>query len=178
MKKLFVTFALTVSVISCSGPSKPTHKEVNLQGVHAGLRDDSVFARFIGYHIVTRDGSESFFAYRNQRIESSTWLLPNLNVANERELFFKENPNASLQLDIMKKYGIKAVLTYNYNEKAKRLEYSDSLGYGFSKYELTFLLSDSISLSCINFDFRDYMQLVGSRYNHIERLDSNWLVLK
>ena len=184
MKKQFVTFALAVSMVSCTGPGKQTHTEVDPPGVYAGLSDDHVYEKFIGYHIIRRGASESYFEYRNQRIESSHYFVPNLNAVRgtqdyeENEFFFKENPDARLQLEIMKKYGIRAVFSYNFNEESKRLEISDSLGYGFSKYELAFVLSDSISLSCINFDFREYVQILGSKDYHVERLDSNWVVLK
>ncbi len=184
MKKLLVTFALAVSLVSCAGPGKQTNKDVDLSGVHAALKDDRVYEKFIGYHIIRRDDSEWTFWYRNQRINSSRYFLPNLNAVKgtkdyeDKEHFFRENPGAPLQLEILKKYEIRGVVCYNYNEVSKRLEFSDSLGYRFSKYALEFVLSDSISLSCINFDFREYMHVLGSRDCHIERLDSNWSVLK
>jgi hypothetical protein len=184
MKKHLIALAAIMTILSCSVPEKPTQKEIDLSGIYAGLRKDSVYTKFVGFHIVRRSGSDCFFMYRNLRIDSSCFVVPNLNAIEgtrdykEKELFFKDNPDAHLQLDVMKKYGIRAVLTDNYNEGTKRLESSDSIGYGFAKYELTFALSDSIDLACINFNCSDYMQVVAGKYRHIERLDSNWFVLK
>ena len=117
-------------------------------------------------------------------IDSSDFVVPNFRADegtkdyNEKELFFKQNPDAKLQFDVMKKYGIKAVATHNYNPETKRLEYSDSLGYDFDNYGLSFMLSDSIEITNINFDTTEYFRLIKKHYTVLEKLDTNWFVLK
>jgi hypothetical protein len=92
-------------------------------------------------------------------------------------LFFKKNPEAKFQFDMMLKYGIKAVITENYNVEKIKLEYRESGGFNFNKYELTFFISDSISISHFNFDFESYSKLIKENYRVIEKFDSTWFIL-
>jgi hypothetical protein len=181
MIKYLITLVIITSFFSCDAPKQPTEKENNLISIYNGLKKDSIFTKFIGYHIVRRD-NENYFMYRNLRIDSNEFVVPNLKAPigtkdyKEKELFFKNNPDAKLQFDIMRKYGIKAVSTLNYNGKSKRLEHSYHVGYDFNNYQLIFTISDSIDLTNINFDLNEYLQLTN--YMVKKKLDSNWLVLR
>lgn len=185
MKKLIFTVIVVLSCISCEGNKKIREKgkETNLVGVSEELKKDSIFTKFIGYQIVKRDGENQFF-YNDFKFDSNTWEAPVLyedegtKLPNQTKLFFEKYPEAKTQFDIMKKLGIRAVLSYNYNPEAKRLESDENVGYEFDKYKLTFILSDSIEISTINFSYDDYMQ-IKSQYSEVtEKLDTNWFVLK
>jgi len=183
MKKQLIITIMFLLITSCSEMLKePRIERDDIIKIYNELKKDSVFTKFIGYYIVRRDDSEYFFMYRNLMIDSSDFVVPNLKATEgtqdykEKELFFKQNPDAKLQFDIMKKLGIKAVFTDNYNTKTKRLESNDSVGYDFNKYKLTFAITDSIDIANINFDLNEYLQITN--YTVEEKLDSNWLVLK
>jgi len=183
MKNFLIIIVMITLITACGEIKEPKIKKSDWINVYNELKKDSVFKKFIGYHIVRRD-NENYFMHRNLMIDSSNFEVPFLNANEgtkdyrEKELFFEKNPNAKLQFDIMKKLGIKAVLTYNYNPETKRLESSQNVGYNFNLYELTFMISDSISISNINFNYNGYTQIIRENHNVIERLGSNWFVLK
>ncbi len=169
---------------SCSEMFKEKGLErTDIINIYNELKKDSTYTKFIGYHIVRRD-NENYFMHRNLMVDSSDFIVPNWKASEgtkgykEKELFLKNNHDAKLQFDIMNELGIRAVLTYNYNPETKRLESDENIGYEFDKYELTFMLSDSIEISTINFSFDDYMKIKSKYYEVTEKLDSNWFVLK
>jgi hypothetical protein len=150
--------------------------------IYQTLIQNNNFQKFIGYHIVRRDNGDLFF-YNNLNNDLSSWQSPiSYDVSQELDesttSFFENNPEAKFQFDMMLKYGIKAVSTNNYNVEKKKLEYRETGGFNFNQYELTFLLSDSISVSHINFDFGSYSMLIKDHHSVVEELDSTSLVLK
>ncbi len=56
--------------------------------------------------------------------------------------------------------GIKAVITRNYNNETKKLEYQEYGGYDFNNYELLFMISDSINICNINFNSKNYFKTI------------------
>ena len=78
----------------------------------------------------------------------------------------------------MKKLKLQAVLTLNYNQITNKLEYDYGKGVKFKNYELEFAVSEYISITHINFNFNDYLNIIREDYDIIERLESNWFVLK
>ncbi len=183
MKKCLILMVIIIFISSCESPKKLKGKDFNATSIYYGLKKDSIFTKFIGYHIVRRAGEDQFF-YNNLRTDSTSWQPSVLYRGDDKELdgrtelFFKKFPEARLQFDIMRKYNIEAVITDNYNPETKRLEYREFGGYDFSYYALSFKLSDSISINNINFDINEYFQIIKNNYKLIETLDSNWLVLK
>ncbi len=130
MKKLLVIIVVVSSIVSCEVNKKirEKEKEADLISAYKELKKDSIYTKFIGYHIVRRDGENQFF-YNNLKSDSSTWESPVLyedegtELRNRTKLFFERNPDAKSQFDIMKRLGIKAVISANYNPKTKRFEY-------------------------------------------------------
>ena len=185
MKKLLIILVVILSFISCVKNEKIREKgtEINFAEVYEELRQDNNFDKFIGYYIVKRDGGNQFF-YNDLKSDSSTWEDPVLyedkgtKLRNQTKILFKKYPEAKYQFDIMKKLCIRGVLTYNYDPETKRLESDENVQYDFDKYKLTFMLSDSIEISTINFSYDDYMQIKSQYWEVAEKLDSNWFVLK
>lgn len=183
MRKCLIVIVIIASISSCDVTKESNKKDIDFISVYNGLKKSNVYTKFIGYHIVRRD-NENYFMYRDLKIDSGSWEIIVLNEKDDTrlykktKLFFERYPHAKLQFDIMKKYSIKAIFTYNYNEEAKRLESDENMGYSFNNYELTFKLSDSSDIANINFDFDEYSRLIKDKYQIIERLDSNWFVLK
>lgn len=177
MKIYYLILIIIISFFSCDVPEKQTVKKVELKNIYSELEKDSVYKIFIGYHIVRRD-NENYFMYRNLMTDSSDFVVPNLTINKEKEAFFTQHPNARFQFDIMRNLDIKAVTTMNYDSENKRLEYSYSVGYDFTRYELSFILSDSIEITHINFDTTEYYYLIKNAYNILYQFSSNWFVLK
>jgi hypothetical protein len=185
MLKSIVTLLVLLLVLSACErfqQSKEERLKSKCSNIYQALSQNNSFQKFIGFHIVRRDNGNTFF-YNNLNIESSGWQSPinydgSQGFDEQITLFFKNNPEAKFQFDMMLKYGIKAVSTGNYNIEKKKLEYRESGGFNFNKYELTFFISDSISISHINFDFENYSKLIKNYYKVMEKFDSTWFVLK
>ena len=183
MIKYLIVLVIIISVFSCDIPKKLNGNDINPISIYYGLKKNNIFTKFIGYHIVWRAGEDQFF-YNDLRNDSTSWQTSVLYRGEDKkldsstELFFKKFPDAKLRFDIMRKYNIQAVITDNYNPTTKRLEYRDYGGYDFNHYALSFKLSDSISINKINFNIKEYYNLVKNNYKMVEKLDSNWLILK
>ena len=177
MKIYYLILIIMITFFSCDVPKRQTVNKVELKNIYSNLKKDSVYKIFIGYHIVRRD-NENYFMYRNLITDSSDFVVPNLTINREKELFFTQHPNARFQFDIMRNLGIKAVSTENYDPEKKRLEYSYTDGYDFANYELSFILSDSIEITHVNFDTIEYYRLIKNDYKILDKLSSNWFVLK
>jgi len=185
MLKSIVTLLILLLVLSACERFHQTKEErlnSECRNIYNALIQNNSFQKFIGFHIVRRDNGNTFF-YNNLNIDSSGWQSPinydgSQGLDEQTTLFFKNNPEAKFQFDMMLKYNIKAVITENYNVEKKKLEYRESGGFNFNNYELTFFISDSISISHINFDFENYSKLIKEYYRVIEKFDSTWFILK
>jgi hypothetical protein len=185
MLKSTVTLLVLLLVLSACERFQQSEEErlkSECRNIYNALVQNNNFQKFIGFHIVRRDNGNTFF-YNNLNIDSSGWQSPinydsSQGLDEQTTLFFKNNPEAKFQFDMIIKYGIKGVITDNYNVEKKKLEYRESGGYNFNKYELSFFISDSISISHINFDFENYSTLISRDFRIIEKLDSTWFILK
>jgi hypothetical protein len=186
MKNMIQTMLIALMIlVSCNvnKESREIGRMIEYRSIYNGLRNSNDFERFIGFHIVRRDGGNQFF-YNDLKNDSIAWQDPILYSSESEELdeqtkkFFDINPKAKQQFDLMISYGIKAVITNNYNAQTNRLEYRENGGYDFNTYELLILLSDSISISHINFDITEYSYIIKENYDIIENLDATWFVLK
>jgi|WetSurMetagenome_2_1015567.scaffolds.fasta_scaffold106431_2 hypothetical protein len=185
MLKSIVKLLVLLLVLSACEKFQQSEEErlkSEYRNIYNALIQNNNFQKFIGFHIVRRDNGNTFF-YNNLNIDSSGWQSP-INYDGSQSLdeqitsFFKHSPEAKFQFDMMLKYGIKAVITKNYNIEKKKLEYRESGGFNFNKYELTFFILDSISISHINFNFDNYSELIKDYYRVIEKFDSTWFALK
>lgn len=183
MKNYLVIVLIVSMITSCVEIKNPKVEKSDLANICNELKKENNFKKFIGYHIVRRD-NENYFMHRNLMIDSSDFVVPNFRASEgtkdyeEKELFFKNNPDARIQFDIMKKLDIKAVITENYNPETSRLEYSENVGHDFHNYELIFAFTDSISITNINFDTNTYFKIIDKYFQVTEKLDTNWFVLK
>ncbi len=184
LKSIVTLFVLLLTLSACERfqQSREERLKSECRNIYQALNQNNSFQKFIGFHIVRRDKGNTFF-YNNLNIDSSGWQSPinyhgSESLDEQTTLFFKKNPEAKFQFDMMLKYGVKAVITENYNVDKKKLEYRESGGFNFDQYELTFHISDSISISHINFDYENYSKLIKEYDRVIEKFDSTWFILK
>lgn len=184
LKRIVTPLVLLLALSACERfqQSEEERLKSEFRNIYNALIQNNNFQKFIGFHIVRRDNGDTFF-YNNLNIDSSGWQSPinydgDQSLGKQATLFFKNNPEAKFQFDIMIKYGINAVSTSNYNVEKKKLEYRESGGFNFNKYELTFFISDSVSISHINFNFDNYSKLIKDYYRVIGKFDSTWFILK
>ncbi len=158
--------------------------EKDVEIIYKELKQDSVYTKFVGFDVIRRTDDEYYFMYRDLRKDSSLFVFPNYyGTESEKEKlnndpFFKQNPNALIQYEIIKKHHIRAVLTYNYDSKLNQLLRSKTEGYNFIDYELVFLLNDNSLITHVNFNPQEYCKIKKIKYPNIEKLDSNWFFIK
>lgn len=174
LRNNIVIFTLIIFFLSCGMNDNSAEYRTNYRRIYNGLKKDNDFSKFIGFHIVRR-GNNQFF-YKNLKADSSINIPVVYDGGNPKlatKLFFEQNINSRMQLDKMNEFGIKAVITTNYDSIEQRIEYPRKGGCAFNNYQLMFTLSDSIEIVNIN-----YYRLIKNHYSVVEKLDSNWLVLK